>query len=105
MARKITELAIDAFMSAREFRLDNTTVTIEPVKFAMFEEKMVVLRLHGNKIAQRIVGSNEIEVCDGGWQTTTTKERLNGIPCVSVNQKKGVWYLNGNEWDGSWTTI
>jgi hypothetical protein len=105
MARKITTQASHAFMSAKEFRLDNTTVTIEPVQFAMFEEKMVVLRLHGNKIAQRIVGSNEIEVSNAGWQSNTTKERLNGLPGVSVVQRKGVWFLNGKEWDGSWEIV
>ena len=105
MARKITTQAAHAFMSAKEFKLDNTSVTIEPVAFGPFEEKMVVLKLHGNKIAQRLVGSNEIEVSNGGWSSNTTKERLNGIPGVSVCQKKGQWFLNGDAWDGSWTTV
>ena len=36
-----------------------------------------------------------------GYMTHTTKERLNGIPGIQVVQRKGVWYLNGIEWDGS----
>jgi hypothetical protein len=105
MARKITTQACNAFMKAVPFKSGNTTVTIENVNFAMFEEKMVVMRLHGNKIAQRIVGSNDIEVSNGGWNSNTTKERLNGIPGVCVNQKAFVWYLNGKEWDGSWEIV
>ncbi|WKV20538.1 hypothetical protein 16Q_145 [Pseudomonas phage 16Q] len=105
MARKITTEAIKAFMSAKPFNKDNTSVSIEEVKAFTFKEEMVVLRLHGNTIAQRLVDSNEIEVTSAGWFSTTTKERLNGIPGVSVCQKKGIWFLNGEKWDGSWTTI
>lgn len=62
--------------------------------------------LHGNCIAKKIVKSKDsgdtiissrIYISDAGWRTTTTKERLNGIPWVSICQKKGVWYLNGKE--------
>lgn len=105
MARKITTQAVNAFMSAKPFNSSNTTVTIEEVKFAMFGEKMVVLRLHGNAIAQRLLGSNDIEVSNAGWFSNTTKERLNGIPGVSVVQRKGVWFLNGEEWDGKWEIV
>lgn len=97
MARKITVEAVNAFMSARQFFKDNTTVTIE--------DEIVKLRLHGNLIACREVGSNTIEVSNAGWFSTTTKERLNGLPGVSVCQRKGVWYLNGEEWNGEWKKI
>lgn len=103
MARKITTDAINAFMSAKPFCRDNTSVEIRPFKAET--EKSVILKLHGNVIARRLVGSNTIEVCDGNWQTNTTKERLNGIPGVSVCQRKGVWFLNGEAWDGGWKTV
>ena len=103
MARKITTDAINAFMSARTFNRDNTNVEVRPFKDEKVES--VILKLHGNVIARRLMGSNTIEVCDGNWQTNTTKERLNGLPGVSVCQRKGVWYLNGVEWDGGWTTV
>lgn len=45
------------------------------------------------------------EVCDGGWSSNTTKERLNGLPGVRVNQKDYEWFLNGEPWNGNWTTI
>lgn len=103
MARKITTDAINAFMSARTFNRDNTSVEVRPFK----DEKVdsVILKLHGNVIARRLVGSSTIEVCDGNCPSNTTKERLNGLPGVSVCQRKGVWFLNGEEWDGSWTTV
>jgi len=103
MARKITTDAINAFMSARTFNRDNTSVEVRPFK----DEKVdsVILKLHGNVIARRLVGSSTIEVCDGNYPSNTTKERLNGLPGVSVCQRKGVWFLNGEEWDGSWTTV
>ena len=95
MARKITTDAINAFMSARTFNRDNTTVAIE--------DGNVKLYLHGHLIARRNVGSNDLEVTNADYFTATTKERLNGLPGVQVNQRKGVWYLNGCAWDGSWT--
>lgn len=103
MARKITQDAINAFIAGAKFNRDNTSVEIRPFK----DESRVsaVLKLHGNVIARRTLDGKVLEVCDGNWQTVTTKERLNGIPGVSLRQRKGVWYLNGKEWDGSWTTV
>lgn len=106
MARKITTAAIEAFMSAKPFSRDNTTVSIEVERDE--ENKyceVVTLRLHGSTIAKRAVGSNEILVTNADHFTNTTKERLNGIPGVSVYQRKGKWFLNGKEWDGSWTQV
>lgn len=62
------------------------------------------LFLHGNEIAA-ISPGGDLKVCDGGWQTLTTKERLNGLPGVHVVQKAGMWYLNGREWNGSWVSV
>lgn len=107
MARQITTEAVNAFMVARKnFSKDNTKVTLEQERDE--ENKyctVVVMRLHGNTIAKRAVGSNEILITNAGWFSTTTKERLNGLPGVSVCQKKGVWFLNGNEWNGEWTSV
>lgn len=97
MARQITIESCNAFMSARPFKKDNTIVEVA--------HGFVKIRLHGNCIAQREVGSNEIEITNAGWFSTTTKERLNGLPGVSVCQKKGVWFLNGNEWNGEWISV
>ena len=56
-----------------------------------------VVRLHGNKIAE--ISDNDMTIFDGGWQSTTTKSRLNALCaefCVTgegVFQKDFVWYV------------
>jgi hypothetical protein len=93
MSRKITQQATAAFLTATKFSGSNTTVLVEP--------NVTILCLHGNKIAYRYNAPEKtLSITTTGWQTNTTKERLNALPGVSICQKKGVWYLNGNEWDG-----
>jgi len=112
--RKITCAAIEAFLQGDEFSFSNTSVVVEPIR--PLGPDYVVLRLHGNAIARYPVETlttqdhfecfKLLEVSDGGgYQTVTTKERLNGIPDVRVHQKKGQWYLNGAAWDGSWAFV
>jgi hypothetical protein len=62
------------------------------------------LKLHNNTIAS-IDEMNMLSISNAGWESNTTKERLNGLPNVRINQKKFQWYLNGNEWNGEWTRI
>ncbi len=59
--------------------------------------------LFGNKIARRVPGG--FEISNAGYFTATTKEKLNSLPGVSLSQKAGKWYLNGEIWDGKWTKI
>lgn len=89
MSRKITEESIHAFMysTTKRFKKSNMEVDID--------DGYVKMYLHGNAIARRRMGTLNIEITDAGWCTTTTKERLNGLPWVSISQKKWVWYLNG----------
>jgi hypothetical protein len=97
--RKITQEAVQAFVSSREFKSGNTTVEFSPLG-------SVVLKLFGNAIARfDKFNIKTLEVRDGGHQSATTKERLNGLPGVRVNQKAGQWYLNGEEWEGNWTAV
>tara|TARA_R110000751_G_scaffold273817_2_gene374593 strand:- start:68 stop:370 length:303 start_codon:yes stop_codon:yes gene_type:complete len=91
--RKITEETIEKFMSAEKFNKANNEVVVL--------ENVTVLKLHGNAIAYRYNDPERtIAITNAGWQSNTTKERLNALPNVSIQQKKGVWYLNGEEWDG-----
>lgn len=99
MARKITTDAINAFMLGNEFKRDNTEVTVQA--FAGTTN----LYLHGNLIARRYTDNGNIHVTNANWQSNTTKERLNGIPGVSIVQRKGIWLLNGNEWNGDWIKV
>ena len=61
------------------------------------EENVSVVRLHGNKIAE--VTDDTMTIFDGGYQSTTTKSRLNALCdefCVTgegVFQKNYKWYV------------
>ena len=94
--RKITDLAISAFMSATlnngNFNLKNTKISASNSKVYMY--------LHDNIIAIRDFETNKISICNCGWFSNTTKERLNALPNVNIYQKSGKWYLNGKEWNG-----
>jgi len=99
MARKITRDAIKAFIAGENFTRDNTDVAVDV-------DGSVGLYLHGNQIANRSPNGNLfIRTC--GWETVTTKERLNGLPGVQVYTHKHVLHLNGKVWEDSsqWTPI
>lgn len=99
--RKITQQAINAFMESepRNWRLKNMEVEVE--------SDTVILYLHWNAIAKRDWTKlfSPIRISNAGWFSTTTKERLKGIRGVSIQQKKGIWYLNWVEWNGNWIAI
>ena len=85
--RKITKEAVEALTKRKTMSISNTRV------------KNNKMYLFDNLIAWIEDGNLFITNC--GYFTTTTKERLNGLPNVSIHQCRGTWYLNGKEWDGS----
>lgn len=94
MRRKITEKAIEKFYNAEKFKSSNTEVIVLP--------NVTILKLYDTKIAYLYNDPEKtLSITNGGYDTNTTKERLNGLKNVSIQQKKGAWYLNGKEWDGS----
>lgn len=100
MARQVTQDAVNAFLKGRTGKFNNTVVELSPLG------EVLVMKLHGNAIARRDVGPlGAFEICDGGWTSDTTKERLNGLPNVRINQKNYEWFLNGERWNGNWTTV
>tara|TARA_R100000353_G_scaffold54154_2_gene43327 strand:- start:1322 stop:1702 length:381 start_codon:yes stop_codon:yes gene_type:complete len=102
--RKITQDAIAAFENGEDFQRGNTKVRIHRSPNQMIWGNQKVLLLHGNLIAKD-------EMMDGfcitlsGWNTPTTRERLNGFKDVDIKMKKGILYLNGKEWDGKLAQI
>ena len=55
--------------------------------------------LHGNHIASLDTASNQLTIKDGGWQSVTTKSRLNALldefaPSMGIFQKDWIWYLS-----------
>lgn len=89
--RQVTNDAVNAFMNDRKFGSSNTTV--EVIEHASY------LKLHGNIIAVKY-SDGKLSISNCGWFTNTTKERLNALPNVHIQQKQGIWYLNGRVWDG-----
>ena len=83
--RKITEQACGAFETGRTYCQSNTTVT---------EDAML---LGGHKIAFRENGKLFVSLC--GYNTNTTRERLNGLTGVSVCSRNFTPYINGVEVD------
>jgi len=94
--RKIETQMNAAISEGKDWKSANTEVTNHDGVSFVF--------LHGNLIAE--VGDNFIKLHDGGWQSNTTKSRLNaimtehGIAGEGVFQKNYEWFIrlyNGTE--------
>ena len=96
MSRKITQESVSAFLAGRKFNKGNMSVEVDL--------EYTKLKLHGNTIAT-IDALGVMSISNADWASNTTKERLNGLPNVRINQKNWNWYLNGVEWDGEWKRI
>ena len=89
--RKIEQQMIDAIKNNQDWQSANTSVHFNE------ENNVSIVRLHGNKIAE--VSDTDMTIFDGGWQSVTTKSRLNALCdyfCVSgegVFQKDFTWYV------------
>ena len=90
--RKIEKQMNNALRTFSNWSSGNTTVTST-------KEEMLV-HLHGNHIATVNKATMTINLFDGGWQSNTTKSRLNAILSefrygdCSVFQKNFTWFLN-----------
>ena len=93
LMRKIEQQMIAAIKNNQDWKCDNTEViTIEGVSFVY---------LHGNQIAT--IDDDSMTIFDGGYQTKTTKSRLNallsefGYTCGTqreyVFQKQFEWFI------------
>ena len=93
--------------SEKTFRSGNTEVSTEHrgIHGTPSYYRNVVVRLHGNEIA-RFDGGIALKITDAGWQTNTTKSRLNALlSCFyggqRLSQIKGQWRLNANDFNGT----
>jgi len=86
--RKIESLMNAAITDNANWSMANTAVTLN----ADGESEVF---LHGNLIAR--IGENFVQLFDGGWQTSTTKSRLNAICSVHAVEGEGVFQRAG-EW-------
>ena len=89
--RKIESQMCAAVQSNRNWSSGNTTVHFNE------ETGESLIRLHGNLIA--IVDEDSMKIFDGGWQSNTTKSRLNALCdafCIAgegIFQSDFVWYV------------
>ncbi len=91
--RLIERQMISAIKDNKTFCKDNTSVTYN------HQTKTSSVYLHSNLIAT--VGDNYLEIFDGGWQTNTTKSRLNALintlcdgTMCGVFQKNYEWFIH-----------
>ena len=94
--RKITKESIKAFYNREPFKKSN--MIVENI------EGVTKLKLHNNTIA-KLDENSELFITTAGWDTRTTRERLNGLNEVRLETKKGQLYLNNIPWDGKLTSI
>jgi hypothetical protein len=91
--RQITRQSVNAFLKGEKFKKSNMQVEVLP--------NVTILKYQGNEIAYRYNDSKKtLSITNCGWFSNTTKERLNGLPNVSIQQRNFIWYLNGVEWNG-----
>jgi len=87
--RKIEQQMCNAIQSNKNWKSGNTEVVTN--------DGLSTVYLHGNKIA--IVDDTSLTIFDGGWQSNTTKSRLNALCsefCIAgegVFQKDFLWYV------------
>ena len=87
--RKIESQMIAAIQGNKNWSSDNTQVVTN--------DGVSTVYLHGNKIA--LVDDTTMTIFDGGWQSNTTKSRLNALCtefCIAgecVFQKDFLWYV------------
>ena len=89
--RQVTQKIVDAFLEGRNLKVGNTR---------SFDR---AIYLHDNKIAE--CRADGLWITNAGWMSNTTKERLNGLPFVYINHCNFSWFLNGQQWDGSWIRV
>ena len=99
MPRKISLTMANAFINKKNKKSGNTEVIVNKLG------EQTTLYLHQHPIAY--YGVQGLYIRSAGWETPTTKERLNALPGVSIQQKQGQWYLNGEKWlnTSEWTKV
>ena len=95
--RKIEMMMNSAIRYRKNFSSGNTMVRAY--------RHCVDVYLHGNHIASLDTASHALTLKDGGWQSNTTKSRLNAlleefVPSMRIFQNDWTWYIS-DSLDGS----
>ena len=94
--RKIEQEMYAAIRYRRNFSKANTSVRCFKTNGITTD---VDVFLHGNHIASLDTASNQLTIKDGGWQSVTTKSRLNALldefaPDRGIFQKNWQWFVS-----------
>ena len=89
--RKIEQQMNTAIRYRRNWAGSNTMVRVS--------REVVEVFLHGNHIASVDTATNQLQIFDGGWQSVTTKSRLNALldefaDGARVIQRNYTWFLS-----------
>ena len=100
--RKIEMMMNSAIRYRKNFSSGNTSVRCFKTNGITTD---VDVYLHGNHIASVDTATNALTIKDGGWQSVTTKSRLNAlldefVPSMGIFQKDWTWFLRDSI-DGS----
>ena len=96
--RKVEEQMNQAIRYRRNWAGSNTMVRVY--------KEVIEVFLHGNHIASVDTATNNLTLFDGGWQSNTTKSRLNALLSefthngISLIQRNWSWFLS-DRLDGS----
>ena len=88
--RKIEQQMQNAIRNRQNWSNSNTSVSID-------EDGFTTVRLHGNRIAE-ITPHGDLTLSSFGWETVTTKSRLNAVLDVfftgfGIWQNDFTWYI------------
>ncbi|AOO10218.1 hypothetical protein RW01021201_070 [Synechococcus phage S-RIM8] len=92
LMRKIEKQMCAAIQANKNWQSGNTSVHFNE------ETGESIVRLHGNLIA--IIDDTSMQIFDGGWQSVTTKSRLNALCsefCIAgegVFQRNFKWFVH-----------
>ena len=94
--RKIEMMMNSAIRYRKNFSSGNTSVRCFKTNGITTD---VDVYLHGNHIASLDTATNALAIKDGGWQSVTTKSRLNALleefaPERRVFQKNWQWFVS-----------
>ena len=93
--RKVEEQMNQAIRYRRNWAGSNTMVRVY--------KEVIEVFLHGNHIASVDTATHALTLFDGGWQSNTTKSRLNALleefTCngLSLVQRDWNWFLRDND--------
>jgi hypothetical protein len=103
--RKVTEKTVAVFLQNDTVTMSSGNTVVSVIESGNGKIEKCLL-LHGNAIAYNTfkkfkngkTSKSKIELSNRGWESTTTKERLNGVIQLAkghedkIYQKQGVWY-------------